>query len=192
MKIKLGLPYNTYDDGDFDSKSEMTDDEFFDRLEREESMSKGIANDFVMGRRFNTRGAASFNAAARHNEGKVRVVHAEADISGPDGEEVTVDSLVSMCVNPDVGVFRVIFNPDEMDEEFEENLNFWNEEHVSINSYIDKMGEDWVFTNEPVRNLRIDYLNKAGEEKHAEIVNCRILDKESITNYLILFDKITF
>ena len=192
MIVDLYLPYNTYDDGDFDTAHQMSNDEFFDLMEKEERVSKNIANDFVNNRRFNVRNAASFNAAKDHNEGKVRTIHAEADIDWADGEKMSVDDIVSACVGGDVGAIIVKFNPDNMDEEFEEDINFWNEEHESINEYVDKMGEDWAFSNEPVRNVSIEYLNKAGEKKSAEMVNCRILEKESLISYVILYERLRF
>lgn len=193
MIVKLYLPYNTYDDGDFDSDVKMTNDEYFAKMREEEIRNRNVAFDFVNGRRYNRQMSdASWNEGVRHNDGKVRFISAECILHNDEDQEKTVDDFVSECVAQDVGISILHFDMDKIDEEFEEEMNLWDEEHRSINQYVDKMGEDWVFKNEPVKNLRVEYLNKVGEKQYAEMVNCRILEKMSITSYAILYEKITF
>ena len=193
MKIKLYLPYNTYDDGDFDSKYEMSNDEYFSKMEEENMRNKNIAFDYVNGKRYNTQVTdASWNAGRRYNEGKVRFISAECILHNDEDGDKTVDDFVADCVSQEVGISIAHFLMDAMDEEFEEELNLWNEEHKKINEYIDNMGEDWVFRNEPTKNLRVEYVNNSGETKFAEIVNCRILEKMNKATYALLYDKITF
>lgn len=193
MKIKLYLPYNTYDDGDFDSKYEMSNDEYFSKMEEENMRNKNIAFDYVNGKRYNTQVTdASWNAGRRYNEGKVRFISAECILHNDEDGDKTVDDFVADCVSQEVGISIAHFLMDAMDEEFEEELNLWNEEHNKINEYINNMGEDWVFRNEPTKNLRVEYINNSGETKFAEIVNCRILEKMNKATYALLYDKITF
>ena len=193
MKAKLYFPYNTYDDGDFDSDVKMSNDEYFDAMRQEEIRNRNVAFDFVNGRRYNRQITdASWNEGVRHNDGKVRLISAECVIHNEEDKDKTVDDFVKECVAQDVGISIVHFDMDNLDEEFEEELNIWNDEHSNINSYIDKMGEDWVFKNEPVKNIRLEYINNANEKKYAEMVNCRILEKMNISTYAFLYDKITF
>ena len=193
MKIKLYLPYNTYDDGDFDTGYNMSNDQYFDMMREEESHSKNVAFDYVNGRRYNRkRGDASWNTGVVHKDGKSRLISADCVLHDDEDKDKTVDALVTECVSQDVGISVIHLDMDSIDEEFEEELNMWNDEHVNINQYKDKMGEEWVFKNEPVKNVFIEYVNNANETKYAEIINCRILEKMNIATYALLYDKITF
>jgi len=192
MGIKIYLPYNQYDDEDFDSDMNMSNDEFFSRLEREEQMSKNTAIDFFNQDRSRYKNAASFNAAVAHKDARVRYSVASATISNAEENDMSVDDIVSECVKQTVGAVILDFDYDNMDEEFESDLKQWSNEHDSINEYVDKLGEDWVFANEPSKNFRIMYLNKVGEEKYADIVNCRIIEKRGMSTYVIVYDKMTF
>lgn len=193
MKIKLYLPYNTYDDGDFDTGYNMSNDQYFDMMREEENHSKNVAFDYVNGRRYNRKqGDASWNTGVIHKDGKSRLISADCVLHDDEDKDKTVDALVTECVSQDVGISVIHLDMDSIDEEFEEELNMWNDEHVNINQYKDKMGEEWVFKNEPVKNVFIEYVNNANETKYAEIINCRILEKMNIATYALLYDKITF
>ena len=193
MRAKLYMPYNTYDDGDFDSDVKMSNDEYFDMMREDEMRNRNVAFDYVNGRRYNRKqGDASWNAGVVHNEGKVRLISADCVIHDDEDKDKTVDALVTECVSQDVGLSVIHLDMDNIDEEFEQEVNMWVDEHNNINQYKDKMGEEWVFRNEPVKNIFVEYVNNAGETKYAEIVNSRILEKMNIATYAILYDKITF
>ena len=76
-----------------------------------------------------------------------------------------------------------------MSDEIYENIRFWESDHVNINRYIDKLGEDKVWENEPKRNLMIEFLNKANETKRIDLHNCRLIEING-SEYTILAEKI--
>jgi len=78
-----------------------------------------------------------------------------------------------------------------MDEEFEEDYNFWVDEHESLNQYKDKLGEEKIWENEPTRTFYVEFLNKANETKYVRFENCKIIDKGDDDEYAILAEKIT-
>ena len=108
-----------------------------------------------------------------------------------NGSDETVDNLITSCVSQDVVVNIVKFNRDSMDEEFEEDYNFWVDEHNKINSYKDAIGEDKAWENEPTRTFYGEFLNNAGETKFVRFENCKIIDKGEDDEYAILSEKIT-
>ena len=114
----------------------------------------------------------------------------EAIILDETGKDETVDNLIANCVSQDVVVNIIRFNRDKMDEEFEEDFNFWIDDHNNINQYKDQLGEDKVWENEPTRNLKVEFINNAGETKYAMYVNCKVLEQEGNDEYAILAEKI--
>lgn len=191
MIVKLYLPYNTYDDGDFDSSYQMSDDEYFDRINKEEERSKTVHLDLMNKNRQNYANTASFGMPVKHDE-KVKLSMCEVSIADDEGKDIGVDGLVEECVKQDVGAMTLRFNLDDADDEFLEDVNLWSRDHEEINQYMDKMGEDWVFRNEPIRNFKGEYVNKANEVKYFEMHNCRIFDKTDACTFVVIYDKITF
>jgi len=192
MKVKLLLPYNQYDDEDFESSYNMSNDEFFSRLEKEESVSQNIAYDYVNMDRSRYRNAASFNQGVPQRDAKLRFSSSQAVLKHDGGTELTIDELVHECVNQDVGALIIEIDLDSIEEEFESELKMWLDEHDSINSYESKLGEDWVFEHEPSKNIKVEYLNKANEVQYCDIINCRIVEKTSSSTFAIVYDKIIF
>ena len=192
MKVKLLLPYNQYDDEDFESSYNMSNEEFFSRLEKEESVSQNIAYDYVNMDRSRYKNAASFNQGVSQRDARLRFSMCEATLKDGEGNELTVDELVGECVRQDVGALIIEMNLDASDEEFESDMKMWFDEHDSINSYESKLGEDWVFKHEPSKNLKVEYLNKANEVQFCDIINCRIVEKTSSSTFAIVYDKIIF
>lgn len=192
MKVKLLLPYNQYDDDDFNSSYNMSNDEFFSRLEKEESMSQNIAYDYVNMDRSRYRNAASFNQGVQQRDARLRFSSSQALLKHDGGAELTIDELVGECVNQDVGALIIEIDLDSIEEEFESELKMWLDEHDSINSYESKLGEDWVFEHEPSKNIKVEYLNKANEVQYCDMINCRIVERMNASTFAVVYDKIIF
>ena len=194
MKVTLYIEMENYEDGDFDVSNNYykSDEEFFDAMDRENKKYSNVAYDAVSGL-----GNLSNNSTAKfglQNKGTKNALtnnyKSEAIILNENGEDETVDGLITNCVSQDVVVNIIKFNRDNMDEEFEEDFNFWIDDHNNINQYKDKLGEDKVWQNEPTRNLKIEFINNANETKYAMYVNCKILEQEGNDEYAILAEKI--
>ena len=192
MKVKLLLPYNQYDDDDFNSSYNMSNDEFFSRLEKEESVSQNIAYDYVNMDRSRYRNAASFNQGVSQRDARLRFSSSQAVLKHDGGAELTIDELVDECVNQDVGALIIEIDLDSIEEEFESELKMWLDEHDSINSYESKLGEDWVFEHEPSKNIKVEYLNKANEVQYCDMINCRIVERVNASTFAVVYDKIIF
>lgn len=194
MNATLYIEMENYEDGDFDISNDYykSDEEFFDAMDRENKKYSNVAYDAIsrLGNLSNKK-VAKFGS--QNNSSKNITTNnykSEAIILNENGEDETVDNLITNCVSQDVVVNIIKFNRDNMDEEFEEDFNFWVDEHKNINQYKDKIGEDKVFENEPTRNFKVEFKNNANETKYAMYINCKILEEEGNDEYAILAEKI--
>ena len=194
MNVTLYLEMENYEDGDFDISNDYykSDEEFFDAMDRENKRYSNVAYDAVSGLgNLSNRNVAKFgNQNKGGKNATTNNYKSEVIILNENGEDETVDNLISNCVSQDVVVNIIKFNRDNMDEEFEEDFNFWIDEHNNINQYKDKLGEDKVWENEPIRNFKVEFLNNANETKYAMMVNCKVLEQEGNDEYAILAEKI--
>lgn len=197
MKITLYIKMEGYDDGDFDVNNNYyaSDEEFFDAMERENKKYSNVAFDVVsnLGNNINN-GTAKFGNYTKNKSSKnakENTYRSEAVLLDEKGNDETVDNLITKCVSQDVVVNIIKFNRESMDEEFEEDYNFWVDEHRNINKYKDKLGEEKVWENEPVRTLYVEFLNKANETKYVRYENCKILDFDGNDECAVLAEKIT-
>ncbi len=195
MRATLYIEMENYEDGDFDISNDYykSDEEFFDAMDRENKKYSNVAYDAVngLGNLSNKNTAKFLNQKTAQKNISTNNYKSEAIILNENGEDETVDGLVTNCVSQDVVVNIIKFNRDSMDEEFEEDYNFWVDEHEKLSEYKDKLGEDKIWQNEPTRTFYVEFLNKANETKYVRFENCKILDKGENDEYAVLSEKIT-
>lgn len=195
MKVTLYIKLEGFDDGDFDMRNDYykSDEEFFDAMDRENKKYSNVAYDAISGL-----GGLSGNKTAKFSMQKNSSKNArennyksEALLLDEAGKDETVDNLISNALSQDVVVNIIKFNRDSMDEEFEEDYNFWVDEHEKLNEYKYKLGDDKIWENEPIRTFYVEFLNKANETKYVRFENCKILEKGDNDEYAILAEKIS-
>ena len=194
MNVTLYIKLEGFDDGDFDMRNDYykSDEEFFDAMDKENKKYSNVAYDAISNLGRNTNGkTAKFNLSNSAKNAKENNYKSEALLLDENGKDETVDNLISNCLIQDVVINIVKFNRDNMDEEFEEDYNFWIDEHEKLKQYKDALGEDKIWENEPTRTFYVEFLNKANETKYARFENCKILDKGEEDEYAILAEKIT-
>jgi len=162
-------------------------------MDRENKKYSNVAYDAVngLGNLSNKNTAKFLNQKTAQKNISTNNYKSEAIILNENGEDETVDGLITNCVSQDVVVNIIKFNRDNMDEEFEEDYNFWIDEHEKLQQYKNAIGEDRVWENEPTRTFYAEFLNKANETKYARFENCKILEKGDEDEYAILAEKIT-
>ena len=192
MNVTLYIELEGYDDGDFDVSNDYykSDDEFFDIMDKDVKKYSNAVYNAMSRDGFNSSSAKIGILYKTTKNAKANNYKSEAIILDETGKDETVDNLIANCVSQDVVVNIIRFNRDKMDEEFEEDFNFWIDDHNNINQYKDKLGEDKVWENEPTRNLKVEFINNAGETKYAMYVNCKVLEQEGNDEYAILAEKI--
>ena len=192
MNVTLYIELEGYDDGDFDVSNDYykSDEEFFDIMDKDVKKYSNAVYNAMSRDGFNNSSAKFGNLYKTTKNAKANNYKSEAIIFDETGKDETVDNLIANCVSQDVVVNIIRFNRDKMDDEFEEDFNFWIDDHNNINQYKDKLGEDKVWENEPTRNIKVEFINNAGETKYAMYVNCKVLEKEGNDEYAILAEKI--
>lgn len=200
MNITVYLPYYEYNDNDFEVDKDYykSNDEYFNAI-RENIQS--TRNDVIQGmNNYMNNGSVKaykdeygqtyrYANKERENEDKVAYSKCEAFIYDSNGKEETVDNFISDYVSKEMQLYVFKFNLDTADEEFEQEVNLWTTEHNKIQKYNER-DEDWVFENEPIRNIKIKFTNNANEEKYAELVNCKLMEKQSLNIYVVLVEEI--
>ena len=195
MKVTLYIKLESYNDGDFDVRNDYykSNEEFFEAMRLDEIAHSGDAYNAIsnLGNLTKSDTAKMYklsNSTKNANENNYK---SEAILLDENGNDETVDNLITNCVSQDVVINILKFNRDSMDEEFEEDYNFWIDEHNSINKFKDKLDDDKVWENEPSRTIYVEFLNKANEVKYVRFDNCKILDMIDNDEYAILSEKIT-
>ncbi len=200
MNITVYLPYYEYNDNDFEVDKDYykSNDEYFNAI-RENIQS--TRNDVIQGmNNYMNNGSVKaykdeygqtyrYANKERESEDKVAYSKCEALIYDSNGKEETVDNFISDYVSKEMQLYVFKFNLDTADEEFEQEVNLWTTEHNKIQKYNER-DEDWVFENEPIRNIKIKFTNNANEEKYAELVNCKLMEKQSLNIYVVLVEEI--
>lgn len=200
MNITVYLPYYEYNDNDFEVDKDYykSNDEYFNAI-RENIQS--TRNDVIQGmNNYMNNGSVKaykdeygqtyrYTNKERESEDKVAYSKCEALIYDSNGKEETVDNFISDYVSKEMQLYVFKFNLDTADEEFEQEVNLWTTEHNKIQKYNER-DEDWVFENEPIRNIKIKFTNNANEEKYAELVNCKLMEKQSLNIYVVLVEEI--
>lgn len=194
MNVTLYIELENYEDGDFDVSNNYyeSDEAFFDAMDKENKKFSNLAYETVSNiGNISNKKAAKFGKLYKTTKNATQNNYkSEAIIFDETGKDETVDNFITNCVSNDVVVNIIKFNRESMDEEFEEDFNFWIDEHNNINKYKDKLGEDKILENEPTRNLKVEFVNKAGETKYAMYINCKILEQGEGDEYAILAEKI--
>ena len=195
MKITIYLKLEGFNDGDFDIRNDYykSDDEFFDAMDAENKKFSNVAYDAIsnLGNNINNKTAKLNFSKAQSKNAKENNYRSEALLFDENGNDETVDNIISNALSQDVVINIIKFNRDSMDEEFEEDYNFWISDHEKLSQYKDKLGEDKVWKNEPTRTFYVEFLNKANEIKYVRFENCKILEKGDEDEYAVLSEKIS-
>lgn len=210
MKISAFLPYFDYNDSKFDVQSSTVNgQDYADMLEKEYNRSKGAIDCFMNGKESPTMALKSDDGQTYHfgqnnaqNEPKMLYSKSSAIILDADDKDETVDTLIEHFARQEMFISKFEFM-DDMEEDFEIELTLWKNEHNKINSYKDIGNrfftdwngkrtpiDEWILKNEPVRNVRISFLNKANTMIYAELKNCKIIDIEKNNKIDLLVESI--
>ena len=201
MTVTLYLPYYDYNDGAFD----VTDDyytngqEYIDAVSREYNRSKDVVFNSILDARNGSGGLVQgmdgqtyrFGQKTSQNEDKVAYSPCNGTLYNDAGEEETVDSLIEKFARGKSFIEMIEFDLDSADEEFEMERSLWENEHININSYRDKAGEAWVVKNEPKRNLKVHFKNKANEDVYALFENCKIMDNSDRGTLILYVERLS-
>jgi hypothetical protein len=200
MEVTLYLPYYDYNDDAFNASEDYySDGEYANAIADDYNKNKDIVYnsmvDFKEGRGGVFSGADGqtykLGQKTSQNEDKVAYSSCKATLYDEEGEDDTVDGLITKFAKQESFIEMVEFDLDSVEEEFESEMNMWSREHTKINSYLGKVGEAWVASKEPKRNIKMHLKNNAGEDTYALLENCKIMDNSERDNWIIYVERIS-
>ena len=200
MEVTLYLPYYDYNDGAFDVNDEYyNENEYIDAISSEYNKNKDIVFNSMLDYNNGSRNVFTgtdgqtykFGSKVSQNEDKVAYSSCEGVLYNEDGEKDDVDQLIEKFAKQESFVEMIEFNMDTPEEEFETELSLWTKEHSNINAYKSQQGEEWAWVNEPQRNVKIAFKNKANDDVYAVLENCKIMDIVDRNMYIVFVEKIS-
>ena len=131
-----------------------------------------------------------FGQKTSQKEDKVAYSSCKGVLYDENGDDDTVDSLITHFVaqKPFIELFE--FDDTSSEEEFIAEVSLWVKEHNAINKYKDFKGEEWAWVKEPKRNVKIHFINKAGENIYAILENCKIMDIVDDNSMIVFIEKL--
>ena len=200
MEVTLYLPYYDYNDGAFDVNNDYYDeDEYINAVSSEYNKNKDIIYNSVMDAK---NGVGSllqggdgqtykFGQKTSQSEDKVAYSKCNGTLYDIGGSKDTVDGFIEKFAAQKQFLEIVEFDLNTVEEEFETEISLWVKEHNNINSYADKLGEDWVLAKEPKRNIKLHFKNNANEDIFAVREDCKIMDIIEDNSFILFVERIT-
>lgn len=200
MEVTLYLPYYDYNDGAFDVNNDYYDEnEYINAVSSEYNKNKDIIYNSVMDAK---NGVGSllqggdgqtykFGQKTSQSEDKVAYSKCNGTLYDIGGSKDTVDGFIEKFAAQKQFLEIVEFDLDTVEEEFETEISLWVKEHNNINSYADKLGEDWVLAKEPKRNIKLHFKNNANEDIFAVLEDCKIMDIIEDNSFILFVERIT-
>jgi hypothetical protein len=200
MEVTLYLPYYDYNDDAFNASDDYyADGEYANAVSQEYNKNKDVVYNSMLDYKEGRGGVFSgvdgqtykFGQKTSQNEDKVAYSTCKATLYNEDGDDETVDGLITMFAKQQPFVEMVEFDLDTVEEEFESEMNMWDREHTKINSYRMKAGDQWVASKEPKRNVKMHFKNMAGEDIYAVLEDCKIMDDSERDNWILYVNRIS-
>lgn len=198
MEVTLFMPYYDYNDGNFDvSDNYYSDDEYVKRMRDEYNANKDVVFDSMLNAKNGSsslfQGADGqtykFGSKEPQNEDKVVYSSCNAALYDCKGKPYTVDGLITHFAKQESFIAMVELDIDTSEEEFESEIMLWMREHVKINEYKDKNGEEWAWSNEPIKDVKMSFKNNSDEELFSMLRNCKIMDILDDGNFILYIER---
>ena len=199
MEAKIYLQYVSYDDNLFSTSDDYYKDEnaYMNAITEEYERNKDVVTNSILDMIDGSGGLYSgvdgntytFGQKTPQMEEKYSYTKCDCTIFNENGENESVDNIISKLVSQQPTVYMIELDRDTSDEEFEEELRMWTNDHNGINQYKSFKGDDWAWANEPVRNIKISFKNKNDETVNMMLCDCRILDIINDSSYILYIER---
>lgn len=199
MEVTLYMPYYDYNDSSFDVDSNYyNENEYIEAVSNEYNKNKDIVYNSVLDAK---NGAGTliqggdgqtykFGVNESQKEEKIAYSSCKCIVYDENGNDDTVDSLITHFVKQKPFIEMVEFDDTTSEEEFIAEVSLWVKEHNAINKYKDFKGEEWAWIKEPKRNIKMHFVNNAGEDLYAILENCKIMDIVDDNSMIIFIEKL--
>ena len=199
MEAKVYLQYIAYDDNIFSVSEDYYKDEneYINAITEDYDRNKDIVTNSVLdmmegsGRLYSGAdgNTYAFGQKTPQKEEKYSYAKCDCTVFNEDGEDESVDSMISRLVSQQPTVYMFELDRDTSEEEFEEELRMWTNDHNGINQYKAFKGEEWAWANEPARNVKVSFKNKRNETVNIMLIDCRILDIVDDSSYILYIER---
>ena len=198
MEVTLYLPYYDYNDSAFDvSNDYYSDEDYIKAVESEYNKNKDVIYNSMMdynngsGRLVQGSDGQTYKFGQQTSQKEDKVAYSSCNgiIYDENGNGDNVDNLIKHFVDQKPFIEMLEFDDTTSEEEFISEVSLWVKEHNSINKYKDYKGEEWAWINEPKRNVKMHFINKAGEDLYAILENCKIMDIVGDNSMIVLVEK---
>lgn len=198
MEVTLYMPYYDYNDGAFDVNSDYySDEEYIKAVSSEYNKNKDIVYNSMMNYNNGTGSLIGsdgqtykFGSDTSQKEDKIAYSSCKGIVYDENGNDDNVDNLITHFVDQKPFIEMFEFDDTSSEEEFISEISLWVKEHNAINKYKDFKGEEWAWIKEPKRNVKMHFVNKAGEDLYAILENCKIMDIVDDNSMIVFIEKL--
>jgi hypothetical protein len=201
MNAELYLSYSDYNDDGFQIKDNPygSEDDYTNKITEEYNKTKDIVYNSVLDAKNGVRGALlgadgqtyKFGTKVSTNADKVAYTKCNGTLYNENGELETVDGIIDRFAQQKTFIEMIELDLDSIEEEFETDFLMWIKEHKSIDDYKQKLGEEWSWLHEPIKDLRILFKNKANQDVYAVFENCKVMDVVDEKTFIFFIEKMT-
>lgn len=199
MEAKVYLQYIAYDDNLFSVSEDYYKDEneYINAITEDYDRNKDIVTNSVLdmmegsGRLYSGADGNTYAFGQKTPQKEEKYSYAKCDcvIFNENGGDESVDEIISKMVSQQPVIYMFELDRDTSDEEFEEELRVWVNDHNGINQYKPFKGEQWAWTNEPLRDVKVSFKNKRDETVNMKLCDCRILDIVDDSSYILYIER---
>ena len=198
MEVTLYMPYYDYNDSAFDVNSDYySDEEYIKAVSSEYNKNKDIVYNSMMNYNNGTGSLIGgdgqtykFGSDTSQKEDKIAYSSCKGIVYDENGNDDNVDNLITHFVDQKPFIEMFEFDDTSGEEEFIAEVSLWVKEHNAINKYKDFKGEEWAWVKEPKRNVKMHFVNKAGEDLYAILENCKIMDIVDDNSMIVFIEKL--
>ena len=199
MEVTLYMPYYDYNDGAFDVNSDYySDEEYIKAVSSEYNKNKDIVYNSMMNYNNGTGSLIGgdgqtykFGSVTSQKEDKIAYSSCKGIVYDENGNDDNVDNLITHFVDQKPFIEMFEFDDTSGEEEFIAEVSLWVKEHNAINKYKDFKGKEWAWLKEPKRNVKMHFVNKAGEDLYAILENCKIMDIVDDNSMIVFIEKLS-
>lgn len=198
MEVTLYMPYYDYNDSAFDVNNDYySDEEYIKAVSSEYNKNKDIVYNSMMNYNNGTGSLIGgdgqtykFGSDTSQKDDKIAYSSCKGIVYDENGNDDNVDNLITHFVDQKPFIEMLEFDDTSSEEEFISEISLWVKEHNAINKYKDFKGEEWAWIKEPKRNVKMHFVNKAGEDLYAILENCKIMDIVDDNSMIVFIEKL--
>ena len=182
MEAKVYLQYVSYDDSLFSASEDYYkgENDYINAITEDYNRNKDIVTNSVLD---------MIEGSGRLYSGADGNTYAFGQKTSQKEEKYSYTKCDCTIFNEEPTVYMFELDRDTSEEEFEEELRMWVNDHNGINQYKAFKGEEWTWVNEPVRNVKISFKNNNNETVNILLIDCRILDIIDNTSYILYIER---